>query len=169
MKAFKLTLKIIRYIVSVLLIAVLIVGVIYAFKKIVLKQDMPSVLGYSVSVVISGSMEPELSIDDMIIIKRADQYTKGDVITFRAGNDFVTHRIIEVTANGFITQGDANNTVDNEVAKGNVVGKLSGVIPKAGTVLQWFRTPIGITAAVVVIILIAVVPELFKRLSKKTN
>ena len=39
----------------------------------------------------------------------------GDIITFPDGAFVTTHRIVEETAEGFITRGDYNNASDQEV------------------------------------------------------
>lgn len=92
------------------------------------KGDRAEFLGYGLFVVVSGSMEPEIKIDDIIITKKAAQnkIKVGDDIAFFSSslNMVITHRVVEVTANGYITQGLQNNVVDGEIRYSDVIGKV---------------------------------------------
>lgn len=106
----------------------------------------PEILGFSAAVVVSGSMEPSISVDDMIVIRRQDAYEVGDVITFTADGSLVTHRVQDMTSTGFLTQGDANDVPDLErVSAEQIVGKVVIVIPKVGAVVGFLKTPMGMT------------------------
>lgn len=83
-----------------------------------------SFLGYRVFRVVSGSMEPCLKNNDLILTKSSSNYKKNDIITFKDGNIYVTHRLIKTTNGKYITKGDANNIADNPINKKNIVGKL---------------------------------------------
>lgn len=76
--------------------------------------------------VCSGSMEPELLVGDVIVIKKCDTYKTGDIVTFLDDdNILVTHRIIEEKENGFVTKGDNNNVKDKAViSKNKIQGKV---------------------------------------------
>ena len=81
--------------------------------------------GYSVLIVNSGSMEPQLKIGDIILIKECKEYESGDIITYNVNNSYlVTHRIVEKEGNYVITKGDSNNTKDEKVNKNNIEGKV---------------------------------------------
>lgn len=111
----------------------------------------PEVFGYSTAVVVSGSMSGSIEVNDMVVIRRSDSYQTGDVISFESGSNLVTHRIVERTAEGFITKGDANNTPDREpVIMDQIVGKVVLVIPGIGKILEYLRTPLGMTCLVLV-------------------
>lgn len=84
------------------------------------------IYGISFAVVSSGSMEPELTIGDIIVMKTRDNYEVNDVITYHIDNEYlVTHRIVERNENSFVTKGDSNNTKDAEhILKENIEGKV---------------------------------------------
>ena len=99
-------------------------------------------------VVVSSSMEPTLSIGDVVIVKKLnedDGLVIGDIIAFAVGNDIVVHRLIgkEVDANGniaYITKGDALDHADPwRVYRDNILGKTMMVLPKIGLpiILFW--------------------------------
>lgn len=106
--------------------------------------ENPTVFGYSVAVIVSGSMEPALSVDDLILNHVQDDYAEGDIITFRSGSSLTTHRIVGVEEDGYITQGEANNAVDgNRVAPDAVVGKVVAHIPGVGAAIWFLKSPLG--------------------------
>lgn len=87
---------------------------------------LTKIAGFSVLRVDSGSMEPSISVGDILIIKECGDYEVNDVITYNVDNNYlVTHRIIEKENGNFETKGDNNNTKDNaKVAKSDIEGKV---------------------------------------------
>ena len=71
---------------------------------------LPMPFGVGMAVVLSGSMEPELSVNDVIIVQQQDGYEVGDVVVYQSDKSLVVHRIIEISDGMVVTQGDANNT-----------------------------------------------------------
>lgn len=130
-------------IVTFLLVIVVIFN-IYNFVCIkVLNKDIATVNGYAVLEVVSGSMEPNISIGDLIIIDtKVKDYKVKDVVTFYDVNgSFVTHRIIEIFGDKIVTQGDANNTIDEAISKDDIVGRYVFKIKGIGYLINSFRTP----------------------------
>jgi signal peptidase len=92
------------------------------------------------TMVISGSMRPNLDVGDVVIIAKvsADIIKPGDIIQFGEAEGVTTvHRVVEVREiegkRVFITQGDANRAPDPDpVLTDNVVGKMILNIPKVG-------------------------------------
>ena len=121
------------------------------------KQKLPTVLGFTGVTVISGSMEPEISVGDYVIIKkpRKEDIQKGTIITFEQDGVLVTHRVESVVNDGvYSTKGDANNTVDSQLVKfENILGTSALVVPKFGKLLLWLRTIPGIISILVVTVL----------------
>lgn len=60
-----------------------------------------------VLVVQTGSMQPLIPVGSLIVTRPASSYQIGDVVTYRLGHSFVTHRIISAQDKQFRTQGDA--------------------------------------------------------------
>jgi len=119
---------------------------------------------YKVLMVLSGSMEPEIKSGSVVVVKPADDYRIGDVITFNGlkQKELITHRIEEIKVVGgtpvYITKGDANNAPDRkEVSKKDIIGKVLFDISYLGYVVNFAQKPAGfllliITPAIVVII-----------------
>lgn len=81
--------------------------------------QVPQVLGYSVFRVMTGSMEPEIREDSLLVVKKTppEDIAPGDVISFFSPDPMLegavnTHRVVRIEKeNGriqFITKGDAN-------------------------------------------------------------
>lgn len=81
----------------------------------------------------SGSMEPILSVGDVIIIEPISRQDLevGDVVVFyKPGTDqLIVHRVIRKTEQGIYTRGDANPGIDpwSPVPYENVVGRWTGL------------------------------------------
>ena len=88
---------------------------------------LPNLFGYKPLVVLTGSMEPKYKVGSIIYYKKADknEIKIGDAITFKLSDgSFVSHRVVGVLGDNYITKGDANNTQDAvPVNYVNVVGK----------------------------------------------
>ena len=124
----------------------------------------PAVFGWSWAVIISGSMEPEILVDDLIVVHAEDAYAVGDVITYESGNSVVTHRIVEQTPEGFITKGDNNNTQDqNPVPLDAVVGKVKWVLPGVGKGIVFMRSPLGMLILVLAGFCLIELPYLLRK------
>lgn len=108
-------------------------------------------------VVTSGSMEPEISAGDILIARPvpAAEIVVGDVVSMStpALGATVTHRVVEVTADGFILQGDANATADPQPYPApEQVWRLAAVVPAAGSVLLSLRNPTTLVSLGVVVL-----------------
>lgn len=136
--------------ISTLLIILLICGVfVVIFSRI--SEGEPSLFGYQLKTVLSGSMEPELQEGSLILTQLIDEketFKNGDIITFKTeDNVLITHRIMGVENAGkqFITKGDNNNGLDIEpVLVENIVGKYSGwTIPNLGYAFYYLNSKQG--------------------------
>lgn len=150
--------------VTALLALLLACNVYLIFARQVLGIAHPTVFGYSAAVVVSGSMEPALSVDDMVLNHAQDHYQVGDIITFAKGDSLTTHRVVTVSGTDYLTRGDANNAPDpDSVPQQNVVGRVIAVIPGVGRLFFALKTPLGLTLLVFVGFLLLELPFLFHR------
>ena len=104
----------------------------------------PMPFGYGASVVLSGSMEPALSVGDLLILKEAEDYRAGDVVVYQSGSMPVVHRIVDIADGMVTTRGDANNVCDPPFSGKAIKGKVIAAIPLAGYAVQALKSPIGI-------------------------
>ncbi len=115
-------------------------------------NQMPMPFGYGAAVVLSGSMEKALSVNDLVIVRETDSYEIGDIVVYQNGRILVVHRIIAKDGETVITQGDANNVPDEPVEISRLKGKVVAHVPAVGLLVNALKTPAGI-----LIVLIAAV------------
>lgn len=166
MKAKK-VLSVCTTVIIVLLVLIVAFNLISAIKRSVTKRSCETVLGLGTAVVISGSMEDAISINDMVVIWKTNDYEVGDVVTFQGRTHPVTHRIIEKRVeNGqefFVTQGDANNTPDDEIPRDLIVGEVIAVIPGVGAIQTFLSQPAGFLSLTLIAGAIILLPEYLRR------
>lgn len=121
----------------ILIAAFLLAGYsIFTVIKASSKGEVPQVFGYSFMKVATGSMEPTIPTNSLIIVKKAEpsDVKVGDIICFYSSDPKIeglpnTHRVIEVeNENGkyvFTTQGDASEIPDEYKVDGDrIVGRF---------------------------------------------
>ena len=129
----------------IVLISLVLGGGVYMLNaKRLVRNAMPMPFGVGFSVVLSGSMEPTLSVDDLVIVRAAEDYAVGDVVVYQSGHSLVIHRIVALEGDCVVTRGDANNMEDAPVARTDIKGRMVGVIPRAGLAVHFLQSPLGI-------------------------
>lgn len=103
----------------------------------------PMPLGFGLSVVLSGSMEPELSTGDLLLVVAREEYKPDEVVVFLDGRSAVVHRIIAMDGDTVTTQGDANNQADEPISTELICGKVVLAIPLIGYLVSVIKTPLG--------------------------
>ena len=121
-------------------------------------NQMPTPFGYGAAVVLSGSMEPALSVGDLIIVSESKPYAENDIVVFQDGGSLVVHRVVSVDAETVITQGDANNVADDPISKSSVKGTVVAVVPQVGGLVSFIKTPIGTILFVALAVLLVELP-----------
>lgn len=90
----------------------------------IFSMNNKSLFGFRIYRVISGSMQPALQIGDVIIVKKSNNYSERDIITYSNGLTTITHRIIAINNDKVITKGDSNEVDDKPINKEQIVGKF---------------------------------------------
>lgn len=95
---------------------------------------------YTLLKIASGSMQPTLNINDYVIVKESSSYNVGDIITLDTGGCLVTHRLVNIQGESYITKGDYNNSSDDFViTKSDIIGKVVLVIrDKVANIFKYF-------------------------------
>ena len=94
-------------------------------------------------VVLSGSMEPNYPAGSVILTNTTpDGIGTQDVITYRIGEQLITHRVIRMNEEGYVTKGDNNPAEDpGTVSPDQVVGKVISCIPYIGYLVLFLHRP----------------------------
>ena len=136
-------LKILRFVLLPVLSIIIGLTVYHWNAENLVGTKVPMPFGYGAAVVLSGSMETELSVDDLIFIKETNDYSLNDIVVFQDGNTVVVHRIIDITEDTVTTKGDANNIADDPITMDNIIGEVIGCIPAVGIVVNAIKNPVG--------------------------
>lgn len=146
--------KILHYILLAVL-AMMIGAGLYSLNASRLTGDqVPMPFGVGASVVLSGSMEPALSVGDLLIVREEVSYATGDIVIYQSGRMPVVHRIISMDLESAVTQGDANNVPDAPVALSAIKGRVVLAVPLVGYAVLALKSPVGIIAAVAAAVLL---------------
>ena len=119
---------------------------------------MPMPFGLGGAVVLSGSMEPTMSVDDLIIVQAKRTYQENDVVVYQNGKMLVVHRIVEIDGDTVTTRGDANNSDDTPIECSQIKGKVIGVFPKVGKAVRLLKTPPATVTLIVAAVLTVELP-----------
>ncbi len=147
-----------------ILVIILIINLSVIIKTNVNPSKIPDVIGYKPFIVLSGSMQDEIDVGDLVIVKNVDakDLKEKDIIAYRTADGFVTtHRIINVINKEndvcFETKGDNNNTKDDVIVCSNSIeGKYQFKISKLGNVILFIQEPLGFTIMMLVILIICI-------------
>lgn len=145
--------------------------IIYILVIIYLLIFVPTIWGQKPLVVISGSMEPTLNVGGILYYHDKDyqDYEVGDILVYQLEDHIILHRIYDVTENGIITKGDANNTYDNLlVSKNQILGQgTDWCIPFLGYYADFIYTHKYLLWICLIIILVDMIVDKKKKVGEK--
>jgi signal peptidase I len=162
----KLTIKLIQNILFGGLILVFLCSIYFSLT--------PSMFGYKIMTVLSGSMEPDIKPGDVVIDKDVSPrlVKVGDVITYKTTNNIlITHRVLDIEEKSgqvvFKTKGDANNVEDEKlVSEEDLVGTLVLRIPYVGYALHFVNSRFGLALFILIPIFILLTDQVITILSE---
>jgi signal peptidase len=129
-------------------------------------NSMPMPFGFGMSVVLSGSMEPALMVNDLVFICETKEIKPGNVIVYERDGELIIHRVLYVDGTTVLTKGDANNVADEPFDISMVKGKMLGYLPGIGAIVRAIKTPFGTVALLFAAVLLV---ELSFRREKKQD
>jgi len=156
--------SVIRIILIVFISVAIGVGVYNLNAESLTGNAMPMPFGIGVGVVMSGSMEPHLSVNDLIVVKECKEYSVGDWVVFQQRSMLIVHEIKSIDGDTVVTQGTANDAPDEPMNISAIKGKVIFDFAGVGSVVKWMKSPIG----TVTVLLIAGF-MLFKSYSSETK
>ena len=137
----------------VLLAMFLLISLYTAVQVKFLKSDYADFFGYSLFEVQTGSMHGTIEVGDWIVVKGTKDVDRNDIITYKHGTEFVTHRVVEIYKGSYVTKGDANNTKDDPIDREQVVGKVVHILRGFGVLRKIFFNPIIIVLLIIILYL----------------
>ena len=152
-----------KLIVLIILIPILLISLVILINSYVRPNEVPSFLGWKPFIVLSGSMETQISAGDLVVVKQVDTNTlkKGDIIAFKENDIVITHRIDEIiqeeNTTKYITKGDNNNTQDvGYVLPEQVEGVYQFKVARLGNLAMFIQTPLGMIVCLSIPVIIIV-------------
>ena len=129
--------------------------------------ESPSIFGYSFYYVLTQSMEPEIMSGEMILGKTVnpEDLQVGDVITYigETGSfkdKIITHKIIEINDDIFVTQGVANDIPDPAIYSSQILSRYVATIPVAGKLFSVINSKFGFIFLIVTPLSLLIVNEI---------
>ena len=132
-----------------------------------MRGETPSIFGYTLQRVTTGSMVPALEVGDVFLSKNVEDVNTlavGDIITYEGGSDFdykhVTHRVVaapykdDAGALVLRTKGDANNTEDPVLSAERVESKYIVKITFLTKLYEIFLSPWGLIIFIGLLLLV---------------
>lgn len=109
---------------------------------------VPKLMGYQVYGVVSGSMEPAISVGSVVYVGEAapEEIGDGDIIAFHKNGSVVTHRVVRnrIVEGEYVTKGDANEEADPVTARyEDLIGRVEYHIPLIGKLLVLYGSGLG--------------------------
>lgn len=157
----RMTKKLFKCIILTILISLFIINLILSF------EENTHILGIYMFNIVSGSMEPTLEINDVVIVKKcpANELKEGDIITFLQEDRTISHRILKITNDEgelkFITKGDNNEIADkDEVDSDKIYGKVLFSVKRIGKIIQYIQNVRGFINIIIFAIIIFVLVSL---------
>lgn len=166
-----------------ILSALIILCSIFVLLTVVLtkKGEAPNILGFSLFRVMTGSMEPSIPTDSLIVVKRVEpgDLKEGDVISFYSRDPSLrgevnTHRIIGIELDAgkyyFATKGDANNVEDKYITlEEDLIGKVIYSSKRLGKFVRLLSNPLVFVPLIIIPLVILLGQSLWDsiRLAKK--
>jgi signal peptidase I len=152
----KLVGKIVDYTLNVLIIlfAIFLLVSLYNFFQVkILGNKYSNFFGFSLFEVQTGSMHGTIEAGDWIVVKSDRDIQVGDIVTYKHGNDFITHRVIESYKGTYVTKGDANNAKDDPIDQSQIVGKVVNTFHGFGILRKTIFNPVVILLLIITLYL----------------
>ncbi len=162
---------IIGHILNVLLLIVFVlimIGVYYIVQIKVFQNDYANLFGYTFFEVATGSMLGTIEVGDVVIVKITKNVDQGEVIVYKEGDNFITHRLVEKDGNHLVAKGDANNSEDKPITEDQILGRVIYILPKLGVWRKIFLSPEILGLILLLLFLVGVVIQ-FASKNDKTN
>ena len=150
--------RIIKKIVFALFLLISLTYLFIVVSPRIFKNFYP--FGIRTAIVLTGSMEPTLAINDFIIVKKPNNIKINDIVSYKSDESKkeILHRVISINGDEIITKGDANNKVDKPIDVSQVSGVYIGKVKYLGKIITFFTKPIGFSLAITIFMIIMLFP-----------
>lgn len=174
--------KIFLNIINVVSVIIITSAVVVLLTVVLTRSgEAPNIFGYSVFRVLTGSMEPAIETDSLILVRRIDpsEIKKDDIISFYSqdpshGGAVNTHRVVSAEQDGelwyYTTKGDANQVADKYIVTSNdLIGKVIFTSHALGLFVRLLANPLIFIPVILLPLFMILLSNLIRtvRLAKK--
>lgn len=115
----------------------------------------------------SNSMNPSINTGSITIVRKMDNYEVGDIISYYVQinnkEEIITHRIMRIGGNVYITKGDANLGIDPPIVLPRlIIGRVILIIPYLGYVVSFAKSASGLWLTIIIPATLIIFMELSK-------
>lgn len=170
--------KIILHLINIISVVTIAAAVVVLCIVLLTKPgEAPSIAGYTVFRITTGSMEPTYPVDTLILVKKTEPSSiqKGDVISFYSSDPALegavnTHRVTEVQTDGthysYKTKGDANNVEDTyDTDETALIGKVQGSSILLGKIARLMANPLLFIPVILVPLAVMLIGNMIKTIT----
>lgn len=117
--------------------------------------------GIKAAVVMTGSMEPTININDFVILNRPKDIKVNDIVSYKDkdNKNEVLHRVVSINNDEIITKGDANNVTDEPINRNQITGVYIGKIKYLGKIISLVNKPIVFATIITSLVIFMLIPS----------
>jgi len=152
------------------------VGIVFFISLLVGLIGHPLPGGRRLLTLESTSMEPGLMPGSLILIQKELSYQPGDVVSLwekvNGKDELVTHRIMAIGGNVYITKGDSNQLYDRGLTPERLIeGRVIMSIPVLGEIVLFLQSKVGLGLLMIpiAIILVKELAGIYQPIRKKRS
>ena len=170
--------KIIYGIVNFISVVIIAAAIVVLIMVLLTKPGKPpSIGGFTLLRITTGSMVPAYDVDTMILVQETDpsQIREGDVISFYSSDPMLdgavnTHRVVRIEKDGgqyvYTTKGDGNNVEDPyDVKSEYLVGKVIWSSVILGKISRLVSNPLIFIPVILVPLAVILLSNFFQTIS----
>ena len=164
--------KILKWVIITIALLIIVINITIITESEVNRDKIPDFFGFTPFIIVSGSMEPKIQTNNIIITKKVDEneIKEGDIISYKdkENNIIITHRVVGVInmngQNFYETKGDNNKANDKELVEiSRIQGKYLFSIPFLGELITYVKTPRGMGLVLTFIISLYILYDIAAR------
>ena len=167
--------KAVRFILNILLVITVLLVVFTAVTAAVFYHNRDNVFlfGYKPFIIGGNSMEPDYKKYGVVLIKQGgyDEVGVGELIAYNAekmGGQPAFHRVIEITADGFITKGDNNKVIDAQIVdRSAFIGREVWHTNFTAWLFTMLQTPQGLFVLIIMPAFLIIMTVVFVKMTKR--
>ncbi|MDD6188788.1 MAG: signal peptidase I [Clostridiales bacterium] len=174
--------KVAAKLINIVSIAIIVLAVLVLLNVVMTRSgDVPSVMGYSVFRVMTGSMEPTIPTYSIIVTHAVEpsEIEEGDVISYFSKDPALngavnTHRVVDIYEEEgtvfYQTRGDANNADDlYPPTADDIIGKVVFSSYFIGAIVRLISNPLVFFPLILVPLLVMLILNLVKTYRMAAN